>query len=71
MSYRGMGRVDWNRVGVNRQKSKDAEVEISFDWRMLEKVMRIKEGNPITYTGRLVSRPVINAPYRLGDGDIE
>jgi hypothetical protein len=38
---------------------------------MFEKVMRIKEGNLITYTGELGSRPVLNAPYRLDDGDIE
>lgn len=71
VSYRGMGRVDWNHVGISRQKSKNAEVGILFDWRMFEKVMSIKEGNSITYTGRLVSRPVINAPYRLDDGDID
>jgi len=71
VSYKGMGRVDWNRIGVSRQYSKDAEVEILFDWRMFEKVMDVNVGKTITYTGKLVSRPGINAPYRLDDGIIE
>jgi len=71
VAYKGMGRVDWNRIGVNRKSSKNAEVEILFDWRMFEKVMDVRIGRTITYTGKLVSRPVLNAPYRLDDGDIE
>lgn len=71
VAYKGMGRVDWNRVGVSRKSSKNAEVEILFDWRMFEKVMNVRIGRTITYTGKLVSRPGINSPYRLDDGDIE
>ena len=71
VAYKGMGRVDWNRVGVSRHRGNGAEVEILFDWRRFEAVMNIRAGSPITYTGRLVSRPGINAPYRLDDGDIE
>ncbi len=69
--YKGTGRVDWNRMGVSRQWGKNAEVEIIFDWRMFDKVMNVRVGNTITYTGKLVSRPGINSPYRLDDGDIE
>lgn len=69
--YKGMGRVDWNRVGVGHQGGKDAEVEIIFDWQMFEKVMELRIGNTITFTGKLVSRPGFNAPCRLDDGDIE
>lgn len=71
VSYKGMGRVDWNRIGASRQYSKDAEVEILFDWRMFDKIMDVRVGSTITYTGKLVSRPGINAPYRLDDGNIE
>ncbi|MFN3531830.1 MAG: phospholipase D-like domain-containing protein [Candidatus Brocadia sp.] len=71
VSYKGMGRVDWNRIGISRQRSRDAEVEIRFDWRMFDKVMNVSVGSPITYTGKLVSRSGINAPYRLDDGNIE
>ncbi len=71
VSYKGMGRVDWNRIGVSRQQNKSAEVEIRFDWRMFNKVMNIGVGRTITYTGKLVSRSGINAPYRLDDGTIE
>lgn len=72
VSYKGMGRVDWNRVGVSRQDNRNhAEVEIVFDWRMFEKIMNVSAGSAITYTGKLVSRSGIDAPYRLDDGDIE
>lgn len=71
VSYKGMGRVDWNRIGISRQHGRDAEVEIRFDWRMFEKVMNVSVGSTITYTGKLVSRSGINAPYRLDDGNIE
>ena len=69
--YKGMGRVDWNRLGVSRQLGKNAEVEVIFDWRMFEKVMNVRVGSTITYTGKLVSRPGVNALYRLDNGDIE
>lgn len=71
VAYKGMGRVDWNRVGICRERGQNAEVEIQFDWKMFEKVMDIMVGRPIAYTGKLISRPVINAPYRLEDGDVE
>lgn len=71
VSYKGMGRVDWNRIGISHDNDKDAEVEVIFDWKMFEKVMDIRIGRAIIYTGKLVSRPGINAPYRLDDGDIE
>lgn len=71
VAYKGMGRVDWNRVGVSRQRGNGVEAEILFDWRRFEAVMNIRVGRTITYTGKLVSRPGINAPYRLDDGDIE
>ena len=69
--YKGMGRVDWNRIGVGRQQGKKAEVEILFDWKMFEKVMDVRIGSTITYSGKLVSRSGIDAPYRLDDGNIE
>lgn len=69
--YKGMGRVDWNRVGVSRQHGKKAEVEILFDWRMFDEVINIRIGSTVTYRGKLVSRSGIDAPYRLEDGDIE
>ncbi len=72
VSYKGMGRVDWNRIGVSRQDNKNnAEVEILFDWRMFEKIMNVSTGSTITYTGKLVSRSGVDAPYRLDDGNIE
>ena len=69
--YKGMGRVDWNRVGIGSKRKGNADVEVIFDWTMFDRVVNLREGNLVTYTGRLVSRPVISAPFRLDDGDIE
>ena len=69
--YKGMGRVDWNRVGISNKRKGNADVEVLFDWTMFDRVVNLREGNLVTYTGRLVSRPIISAPFRLDDGDIE
>lgn len=71
VAYKGMGRVDWNRVGVKHPNEKDLVTEITFDWKMFDKVLDLKEGSSIIYTGRLLSRPIFSAPYRLEDGNIE
>jgi hypothetical protein len=71
VAYKGMGRVDWNRVGIRHQNNEDLNVEVIFDWRMFGKVLDLKPGSNITYTGRLLSRPAFSAPYRLDDGIIE
>ena len=71
VSYKGMGRVDWNRVGISSKRKKNADVEVFFDWTMCDRVVNLRDGCLITYTGRLVSRPFISAPFRLDDGDIE
>lgn len=69
--YKGMGRVDWNRIGVSQKKNKNVDIEILFDWKRFERVMNVRVGDTITYTGKLISYPRISAPYRLDDGDIE
>lgn len=72
VSYKGMGRVDWNRVGISQKNdNKNAEVEILLDWKKFEKVMDLRVGRTIIYTGKLVSYPRLSAPYRLSDGDFE
>lgn len=71
VSYKGMGRVDWNRIGISQTNNKDAEVEMLLDWKKFEKVMDLRVGRTITYTGKLVSYPRLSAPYRLSDGDFE
>lgn len=72
VSYKGMGRVDWNRIGISqRNNNKDAEVEILLDWKKFDKVMDLRVRSTITYTGKLVSYPRLSAPYRLSDGDFE
>ncbi|MDR4509407.1 MAG: hypothetical protein MRJ65_14470 [Candidatus Brocadiaceae bacterium] len=71
ITHKGMGRVDWNRVGVSRQKESKAEVEILVGWQMFDRVMSERIGNEITYTGKLFARPGYNSPFRLKDGNLE
>ncbi len=72
LAYKGMGRVDWNRVGISKKrKQKIADVEVLFDWTLFDKVVSLREGRLIIYTGRLISRPMVSAPFRLDDGDVE
>ncbi|MGR3309352.1 MAG: phospholipase D-like domain-containing protein [Candidatus Brocadiales bacterium] len=67
--YRGMSRTDWNRMGIKHTGKLD--VELWFDYRMLNKVLSTKEGQVITYTGMLYSRRGFGAPYRIKNGWIE
>ncbi len=65
--HRGMGRVDWNRVGVSFKDGRNADAEIMFDWKLFEKVTSMEIGTTITFTGKLVSRPGLNSPCRIED----
>ena len=69
VAYRGIGRTDWNRMGIKHTSKMD--VELWFDYRMMNKVLSIKEGQIITYTGMLSSRRGYSSPYRITDGWIE
>ncbi|HLG30855.1 MAG TPA: phospholipase D-like domain-containing protein [Candidatus Brocadiales bacterium] len=69
VAYRGIGRTDWNRMGIMHTGKVD--VELWFDYRMMNKVLNIKEGQVITYTGMLSSRRGYSSPYRITDGWIE
>lgn len=71
--YKGIGRVDWNRVGISHQgdeEKADADVVVLFNWKMYQKVMNISAGNIITYTGKLISRPRLNSHFLVQDGMI-
>ena len=65
--HRGMGRVDWNRVGVSYKNGRNADAEIMFDWKMFDEVTSMRIGFTITFTGKLVSRPGLNSPCRIED----
>jgi hypothetical protein len=69
VAYRGMGRTDWNRVGIKH--SEEVDVELWFDYRMLNTVYSLKKGQIITYTGMLYSRPRYSSPYRIKKAWIE
>lgn len=69
--YKGIGRVDWNRVGISHQGNDErADVVVLFNWQMYQKIMNVSAGNIITYTGKLVSRPRLNSHFLIQDGMI-
>ncbi len=69
--YKGAGRLDWNRIGLSRQTAKNAETELIVDWKMFDRVMNLRIGGEVTYTGKLITRATTRSPYRLDDGTIE
>lgn len=69
VAYRGIGRTDWNRMGIKHTDKVD--VELWFDYRMMVTVLNIKKGQVITYTGMLYSRRGYSAPYRIKNAWIE
>lgn len=69
VGYRGIGRSDWNRMGIKQTDKVD--IELRFGYRMMNKVLNIEEGQIITYTGMLYSRRGFSSPYRLRNAWIE
>ncbi|MBI2560629.1 MAG: hypothetical protein HYW14_05805, partial [Planctomycetes bacterium] len=69
--YRGIGRTDWNRMGVKHTNTDKLDVELWFDYRMMDTVLSINKGNIITYTGMLSIRRGYNSPYRIKNAWIE
>ncbi|HHT9121022.1 MAG TPA: phospholipase D-like domain-containing protein [Candidatus Hypogeohydataceae bacterium YC41] len=68
--YKGVGRMDWNRVGLSHNQGKEADVEVSFNSRNMEDILSLQEGDTVTYTAKLSSRKGHGAPYRLEDGEL-
>ncbi len=68
--YRGVGRMDWNRVGISHSQGKEVDVEVSFNWSNMEDVLALREGDFVTYVARLSKRRGYGAPYRLEDGEL-
>lgn len=64
VSSKGVAVYDWNKVGI-RHKSSDIDVLLRFDWTKQNEVRRLKIGDVVTYTGRLVSLRSFLSPYRL------
>lgn len=68
--YKGIGRMDWNRVGIRHSQGKEADVEVSFNWNNMGAVLTLREGDFITFTARLSKRKGYGSPYRLDDGEL-
>ncbi len=69
ISFRGFAVYNWNKVGISH-KSSNIDVNLKFDYSKQRKVMQLKVGDIVTYTGRLVSLGSMFSSYRLEDVDV-
>lgn len=69
ISFRGFAVYDWNKVGISHKDS-SIDVNLRFDYSKQRKVMQLKVGDIVTYTGRLVSLSSAFSSYRLDDADV-
>ncbi len=69
ISFKGIAVYDWNKVGMSH-KGDDVDVNLKFNWSKQRKVMKLKVGDIVTYTGKLVSLNSIFSSYRLEDVDV-
>jgi hypothetical protein len=70
ISFRGFAVYNWNKVGISH-KGSDIDVNLKFDYSKQRKVMKLRVGDIVTYTGRLVSLSSMFSSYRLEDVDVE
>jgi hypothetical protein len=67
--FRGFAVYDWNKVGISH-KGSNIDVNLRFDYSKQRIVMKLKVGDIVTYTGRLVSLSSLFSSYRLEDVDV-
>ncbi len=67
--FRGFAVYDWNKVGICHNGD-NIDVNLRFDYSKQKKVMKLKVGDIVTYTGRLVSPSSAFSSYRLDDVDV-
>lgn len=69
VSYKGLGRNDWNRIGIRHNVGTNVELRLDEDNKNLIKM--IKKEDKITYTGKLVELFGRNLLCRIEDVDIK
>ncbi|MCR4290461.1 MAG: phospholipase D-like domain-containing protein [Candidatus Scalindua sp.] len=69
ISFRGFAVYDWNKVGISH-KGSSIDVNLRFGYSKQRKVMKLKVGDIVTYTGRLVSLSSSLSSYRVEDADV-
>jgi len=69
VSFRGFAVYNWNKVGISH-KGSSIDVNLKFDYSKQKIVMKLKVGDVVTYTGRLVTLSSLLTSYRLEDVDV-
>ena len=67
--FKGIAVYDWNKVGISH-KGGDVDVNLKFDYSKQRKVLKLKVGDIVTYTGKLISLSSMFSSYRLEDVDV-
>lgn len=67
--HKGMAVYDWNRITVGHEDA-DTDVQLRFYWTKQRKVLRLKVGEIITYTGKLDALQGFSTSYKVIDADV-
>lgn len=75
VTYTLLGLVKGTRIGFRHKADSgglDTDVEVRFSIKKATKIMRIAEGDTVTYTAKLFSYPTSDTPYYvLNEGSLE
>lgn len=75
VTYTLLGLIKGTRIGIGHKITSgesDTDVEVKFSIKNAPKIMKIAEGDTVTYTAKLLTRPTSDEPYYvLIDGTLE
>ncbi len=63
VTYTLLGFIKGTRIGFRHKQGSDNDVEVRFSIKRALKVMKIAEGDTLTYTAKLLSLPTPDTPY--------
>ncbi len=69
VSYKGLSQDDWNRIGIRHNVY--TNVELLFDQNKKNTVKMVRNGDSITYTGKLSFMYNRNLLFKLEDSNVE
>jgi hypothetical protein len=72
VTYTLLGFFKGTRIGLRHKEGSDTDVEVKFRIRKVTKIIKIAEGDTITYTAKLFTQPTSETPYYvLDEGTLE
>jgi hypothetical protein len=72
VTYTLLGFIKGTRIGFRHKQGSDNDVEVRFSIKRALKIIKISEGDTLTYTAKLLSLPTPDTPYYvLSEGILE